>query len=191
MAATIFEEKLRHDWTASVLVLRPDRRILLLFHEKLRVWLGPGGHVEPGETPDEAALREVEEETELEVVLLGERDPRLDDPSHGVTCLPAPYVVLKERIHDARDPHYHLDLIYCARLADEALEAAGDHPRGLGARFFAERELEGLPMFANFRALLARVFRDHALWAALGAPPVPRAPGPGGGEPAEGARRGS
>jgi 8-oxo-dGTP pyrophosphatase MutT (NUDIX family) len=173
MAPTIFEEKLRHEWTASVLVLRPDRRILLLFHEKLRVWLGPGGHIEPGETPDEAAVREVEEETELQVVLLGQRDHRLDDPQHGVTCLHAPYVVLKERIHDARDPHVHLDMIYCARLTDEAVEPARSGAGRLGAGYFAEAELDDLPMFRNFRALLKRVFRDPSLWDSLGAPHGP------------------
>lgn len=168
-------EKLRCEWTASVLVLRPDRRILLLLHGKLGVWLGPGGHVEPGESPDEAARREVAEETGLAVSLLGARDPGLDDPRHGVECLAQPYVILKERIHDARDPHVHLDLIYCARLADPAHDAAAALAGAAGVRFFAEHELAALPMFANFRALLARVFADRPLWAAVRAEP-PRRP---------------
>lgn len=153
-------ERPRHDWTASVLVLSPDRRVLLLFHDKLGVWLGPGGHVEPGESPDEAALREVMEETGLAVTLLGQRDAALDDPDHGVACLTQPYVILKEWIHDPRDPHVHLDLIYCAKLAP------GAGPAGRGARFFAEGEIDALPMFQNYRALLARVFADHRLWPA-------------------------
>jgi 8-oxo-dGTP pyrophosphatase MutT (NUDIX family) len=38
-------------------------RVLLLFHAKLAMWLPPGGHVDPDELPDEAAVREVLEET--------------------------------------------------------------------------------------------------------------------------------
>lgn len=173
MSAATPSDKLRHDWTASVLVLRPDRRVLLLLHRKLGVWLGPGGHVEPGEGPDEAALREVMEETGLAVALIGARDPALDDPRHGVACLIQPYVILKERIHDPRDPHFHLDHIYCARLAVTDVQAAAALADSPDVRFVAEDELAALPMFDNFRALIARVFADPAVWAAIAAGPGP------------------
>ncbi len=169
MTAATPLDKLRHDWTASVLVLRPDRRVLLLLHRKLGVWLGPGGHVEPGEGPDEAAAREVMEETGLAVELLGARDPALDDAGHGVTCLVQPYVILKERIHDPRDPHFHLDHIYCARLAVSGADAAATLGDARDIRFVTEDELPALPMFDNFRALLARVFADPAVWTAIAA----------------------
>ncbi|MCL5413284.1 MAG: NUDIX hydrolase [Candidatus Marsarchaeota archaeon] len=38
-------------------------KILLLKHKKLGVWLYPGGHIEEGEMPTEAAIREAKEET--------------------------------------------------------------------------------------------------------------------------------
>jgi 8-oxo-dGTP pyrophosphatase MutT (NUDIX family) len=51
--------------TASGFVLSPDRsKALLIFHQKLQLWLQPGGHIEPEDESVEAAcLRELEEET--------------------------------------------------------------------------------------------------------------------------------
>lgn len=38
-------------------------KVLLVKHKKLGLWLNPGGHIEPGELPHEAAEREFYEET--------------------------------------------------------------------------------------------------------------------------------
>jgi hypothetical protein len=58
--------------TGSAIVLGP-RGVLLLRHKRLGIWLQPGGHIDPGETPWAAALREAHEETGLGVRFL-------DDP---------------------------------------------------------------------------------------------------------------
>lgn len=50
--------------TGSAVVLGPDG-VLLHRHKRLGLWLQPGGHLEPGETPWEAARREAGEETGL------------------------------------------------------------------------------------------------------------------------------
>lgn len=39
--------------------------MLLIFHKRLRKWLPPGGELLPNETPLEAAIRELAEETGL------------------------------------------------------------------------------------------------------------------------------
>lgn len=49
--------------TASAIVLGGDGRVLLHRHKRLGTWLQPGGHVDQGETCEEAAMREVAEET--------------------------------------------------------------------------------------------------------------------------------
>jgi 8-oxo-dGTP pyrophosphatase MutT (NUDIX family) len=49
--------------TGSALVLDQDRRVLLHRHKRLGIWLQPGGHLDPGESVAEAAVRETLEET--------------------------------------------------------------------------------------------------------------------------------
>ncbi len=44
---------------------RHRERVLLIFHKRLQTWLPPGGELLANETPLEAAIRELEEETGL------------------------------------------------------------------------------------------------------------------------------
>ena len=48
--------------TASAIVIE-DGKLLMIFHPFLKKWLQPGGHVDQGETPLDAAKRELLEET--------------------------------------------------------------------------------------------------------------------------------
>jgi 8-oxo-dGTP pyrophosphatase MutT (NUDIX family) len=52
--------------TASAIVVG-ERGTVLHLHKRLGLWLQPGGHIDPGETPHDAALREAGEETGLPV----------------------------------------------------------------------------------------------------------------------------
>ena len=80
--------------TASAIVVG-RRGTVLHLHRRLGRWLQPGGHIEPGEEPPAAALREAEEETGLELAhpAAGPRFIHLD-------------------VHEAANGHTHLDLRY-------------------------------------------------------------------------------
>ena len=87
---------------------------LLHWHAKNRMWLPPGGHIEPDEDPLEAALRETMEETGIAVTVLPTSEPfGFASPRQ----LPAPVTIMVESIPaSAGDPaHEHLDLIYFTR----------------------------------------------------------------------------
>jgi 8-oxo-dGTP pyrophosphatase MutT (NUDIX family) len=80
--------------TASAVVVG-RRGTLLHLHRRLGRWLQPGGHIDKGETPWDAARRETLEETGLSA----------GHPPDG------PYL-LQLDVHEAALGHTHLDLRY-------------------------------------------------------------------------------
>lgn len=97
---------LRH-FTVAVFVVHHER-VLLHYHRKLGKWLPPGGHIEANELPDEAALREVLEETGIRARLVGGRGLPIDEPLQLVV----PAGIQVESIYSG---HEHIDLVYFAR----------------------------------------------------------------------------
>ena len=130
----------RH-FTVAVFVVR-NGKVLLHWHRKLGMWLPPGGHIERDELPDEAAVREVLEETGVEVELVGERREDVEDPVQ----LHRPAGV---QLEDIGPGHQHIDLIYFARpkgyspIRDEyATDKVG---------WYAPEEWEGMAVNAEVR----------------------------------------
>lgn len=94
------------DWAVAVFVVWGER-VLLHRHPKLGRWLPCGGHVEAGELPDGAAVRELLEESGVRVRLVGPHP--IDAP--GPRPLTRPRGVQLESI----EPHHeHVDLVYWA-----------------------------------------------------------------------------
>lgn len=98
--------------TASAIVVGP-RGVCLHLHKRLGLWLQPGGHIDAGETPEEAARREVREET-------------------GFVCT-APVFVHVD-VHDGGRGHTHLDLRYLLEADGDPSPAEGESP---DVRWFA------------------------------------------------------
>lgn len=105
--------------TSSAVVVGPRGTVLHL-HKRLRRWLQPGGHVDPGEAPWETALRETREETGLAV-------------RH-----PGRPVLLHVDVHPA-GPHVHHDLRYLLKVGqdEDPSPPAGESPE---VRWFAWEE---------------------------------------------------
>jgi 8-oxo-dGTP pyrophosphatase MutT (NUDIX family) len=119
-------ELTRH-FVATVYVVN-EGATALHHHDKLEMWLPPGGHVDRGETPVETARREVREETGLDVELLAEPGPIESDT---VRELPEPDELLLEDIDvcDGELAHQHVDSIYFGRASDRAIDPApGEAP---------------------------------------------------------------
>lgn len=85
-------------------------RVLLIHHKRLGVWLPVGGEIEPGETPLEAARRELTEETGL----VG----RFDAPL-GVTGTPPGLLGYEE--HTAGSKGLHMNFAFVADVDTDAV----------------------------------------------------------------------
>ncbi len=86
--------------TGSSIVVGP-RGVVLHLHKRLGIWLQPGGHIEPGELPWDAALRETIEETGL-----------------VATHPPTGPELVHVDVHPGPRGHTHLDLRYLLHAPD-------------------------------------------------------------------------
>jgi len=117
-------ETTRH-FVATVYVVN-DGAVALHEHDRLGMWLPPGGHVEQDELPHEAARREVREELGLDVALVAPVD---DLQSPTAASIPKPQHFLLEDINvcDGEVGHQHVDFVYYGTVESRAIDpAAGE-----------------------------------------------------------------
>ncbi|MGE5561672.1 MAG: GNAT family N-acetyltransferase [Chloroflexota bacterium] len=140
------------EFAVAVFVVH-GRSTLLLLHRKMNMWLPPGGHVEAGELPTEAAVREVREETGLAVELIGPQTPSFT----GVRGLTAPMGCQLEDIIPGG--HQHIDNVYLSRVVPgtEVTPRINSESRRLG--WFAPGDLAGLGVNDEVRNWISHAFR--------------------------------
>jgi 8-oxo-dGTP pyrophosphatase MutT (NUDIX family) len=132
-------ETTRH-FVATTYVVH-DGATLLHHHDRLDMWLPPGGHLGRDELPREAARREVREETGLDATLLtGETS--VETPA--VTELAGPEYLLLEDIHrydDGTVGHQHVDFVYFGRVDSRDVTPADGERAAAHWEWFAPDDL--------------------------------------------------
>lgn len=119
--------------TCAAVAVTPDRRVLQVLHNRLDLWLPPGGHIETADTSLAAtALREMAEETGV-------------DPSSVTAVSDEPFDIAAHRIPERLDKgepaHIHYDLRYLVRLPEQPATIEPAEVRAV--RWLALAELNG------------------------------------------------
>lgn len=101
----------RH-FTVSIYIVHEDK-VLLHLHKKAKKILPLGGHIEINESPEEACIREVKEESGLKINLYNPLNTELKNSCElvGEKLLINPMYTMLGEINPQ---HYHIDFVYYA-----------------------------------------------------------------------------
>lgn len=135
------------DFTSEVFVVHKNK-VLLRVHDKMHIWLSVGGHIEPDEDPNEAAVREVKEEVGLDVKLWS-GDRKLSFDLGGFKELIPPVSMNRHRVSAS---HEHITLVYFATSeTDEIILSQTE--KTSDCRWFAKEELAANDIKPHIRHL--------------------------------------
>ena len=124
------------DFTSEVFVVYKNK-VLLRMHDKYKIWLSVGGHVELDEDPVQAAIREVKEEVGLDVKLVGELPDYNKTYERFRELLPPRFM----NRHHVSDSHEHVTMIYFGTSETDQVQAGG-HDKSDDWHWFSLEEID-------------------------------------------------
>jgi 8-oxo-dGTP pyrophosphatase MutT (NUDIX family) len=121
-------------------------KILLMEHRKLGGWFYTGGHVNPGEIPEDAAMREAKEESGLDVEIVNCGKERTVS---GVNRAKGPLCIGLMTYNYKSGRHLHYEIFFLARPKNGIKGLKRNRKESLDMGWFSKRELKGLDMTPN------------------------------------------
>ena len=122
-------------FTATTFIVH-ENKVLLHLHKKLGFWLPVGGHIDRDELPEYAALREIKEESGLDVKLYNtDKQIKMGDTKQ----LFRPMHIILENINQF---HQHIDFIYYATSKTDDLNPENGETSNL--KWFSIKEIKAL-----------------------------------------------
>lgn len=127
------------DFTVEVFIVYKNT-VLLRKHDKYKVWLSVGGHIELDEDPNQAAIREVKEEVGLDIILDDTLQTFKKTEKNYHELIP-PYFVNRHRINEN---HEHVTFTYFAKSETNSIVQLTEDEQSTDCRWFTKEELGAL-----------------------------------------------
>lgn len=159
---------MKRDFTATALVINSKQEVLLLWHKRLQRWLPPGGHIDPNELPEEAAIRECKEETGLDVTIPDEWPLNVFAGAESEGRMQKRPIATEIQYipasHERNEPaHEHMDFVFRAIPIDEQQLLLITAQEATQLRWFTKQEVAVMDpsteIYANVQLLLLQYLK--------------------------------
>jgi 8-oxo-dGTP diphosphatase len=120
-------------WMNAIYLVRDDGKVLLHWNKNMQTWIPIAGHIEHGETPEEATRREVKEETGFDFDFL-------EAPEYSGNSK----IIKMHRFQIDDVPHHnkHMTFIFMGKCKNWHEKATTDENEKL--KWFSEQEIENI-----------------------------------------------
>jgi ADP-ribose pyrophosphatase YjhB (NUDIX family) len=167
----IHTEHGQHDHTIGIYIFRTDfaePKVMLHFHSKLKIYAQFGGHIELNETPWQAALRELREESGYDMEQL-----KILQPAQRLKHVGGAIVHPQPAVHATMDyaslgGHHHTDSAYIF-TTNTPPRHKPDEGESTDIRFFTREEVAASPQIDSITHDIALYAFDEILnsWQSL------------------------
>ncbi len=119
-------------WVTTIYLVNNENKVLLSWNKNMQTWIPVGGHIDSGENPEEAIIREVKEETGFEFEFL--QNSNIEN--NGATKLLNP-----QRVQIDNVPHhnFHINFVFFGKCIKFHDRTGTDENEEL--RWFSEEEI--------------------------------------------------
>ena len=135
------------DFTVEVFIVHKNK-VLLRMHDKFKIWLSVGGHIELNEDPVQAAVREVKEEVGLDIKIVG----KVEGPFNGLPENRGYSYLIPPRYlgrHPVNENHEHIVFVYFATTENESIIESKNHHERSMAKWVTLEELREMDLVPN------------------------------------------
>lgn len=123
-----------------------NNKVLLCMHNTLKRWLPVGGVIEENELPEDALVREVKEETGLDVIVFPQA--KMEGCDNYAKPVASPYRIQLDRINDELE---YIDFVYFCMANNENFEIQQDELDDL--RWFSREDLQHFELSPHVKFL--------------------------------------